>query len=278
MRQQEMQRNKLVANQGVYHIPSTRQLGYYLLDLSDAKFSLIHLIIAPESEIDLLVKNGKHDLKVDVDIADDVHGKIQFAMFGENKNLTWQASVGSRVNLEAAIADFTPGRGKVMVSFDLIGRDSQLEWRTAALASQQDRKFYGINFTHKNFNTYANMTNYGVTEGSSTLQFTGTGHILNGAKFSKTHQAAKIMVFDEKCFGRADPVLKIDENEVEASHAATVGRVNEDHLYYLQSRGLTKKAAKRLITLGYLQPIIAYFTDETIQQELAKQIEVGKQE
>jgi Fe-S cluster assembly scaffold protein SufB len=270
-----MPRNKVVGNQGVYHVPASRQREQYLLDLSDTQAPIIHLVIAPESDMDLLIINGKYDLKLDVDIADHVTGKIQFAMLGQNKNLTWNASVGSSVNLEAAIADFTEGKGKVFITFEMLGRDSNIEWRTAALASHQDRKFYAINFTHKNLNTYANMTNYGVTEGKSTLQFTGTGHILNGAKFSKTHQSAKIMVFDEACFGRADPVLKIDENEVEASHAATVGRVNEDHLYYLQSRGLSKKEAKRLITLGYLQPIIGYFTDESMQTLLSEQIQSG---
>jgi Fe-S cluster assembly scaffold protein SufB len=273
-----MPRNRLVANQQVYHIPSSREQVSYFLDLNEVKVSPIHLVIAPDSDIDLLIQNGTVDMVIEVDIADQVRGKIQFAMFGQNKNLTWNASVGSNVQIDAAIADFTEGKGKVFIRFDMLGRDSQLEWRTAALASHQDRKFYSVNFTHKNFNTYANMTNYGVTEGNSSLQFTGTGHILNGAKFSKTHQAAKIMVFDEKCFGRADPVLKIDENEVEASHAATVGRVNEEHLYYLQSRGLSKKEAKRIITLGYLQPIIAYFTDESIQAQLSSQIDVGNKE
>jgi Fe-S cluster assembly protein SufD len=57
-----------------------------------------------------------------------------------------------------------------------------------------------------------------------------------------------------------------------------VGRVNEEHLYYLQSRGLSKQEAKRIITLGYLQPIIAYFTDESIQAQLSSQIDVGKKE
>jgi Fe-S cluster assembly scaffold protein SufB len=270
-----MPRNNLVGNHGVFHIPASRERLQYLLDLSEIVLPTIHLVIAPEAEIDLLIINGKTDLKLEVDIADHVQGKIQFAMFGENKNFQWLATVGANVNIEAAIADFTSGKGRVIVSFEMLGRDSTLEWRTAALASGQDRKFYSVNFTHKNFNTYANMTNFGVTEGNSTLQFTGTGHIINGAKFSKTHQSAKIMVFDEKCFGRADPVLKIDENEVEASHAATVGRVNEDHLYYLQSRGLNKMEAKRLITLGYLQPIIAYFTDISIQETLSKQIEQG---
>jgi Fe-S cluster assembly scaffold protein SufB len=272
-----MPRNNVVSNQGVYHIPSTKDRTQYLLDLSQVNLPILHLVIAPESDIDLLIINGSYDLKIDVDVADHVQGKIQFAMFGSNKNLHWHASVGANVNLEAAIADFTQGKGKVFVTFEMLGRDSNIEWRTAALSSHQDRKFYAINFTHKNFNTYANMTNYGVTEGNSTLQFTGTGHILNGAKFSKTHQAAKIMVFDAACLGRADPVLKIDENEVEASHAATVGRVNEDHLYYLQTRGLSKNEAKRLITLGYLQPIIQYFTDNSIQDTLSAQIQSGTQ-
>lgn len=270
-----MPRSKLIPNQSVYHIPGIKERTSYLLDLGGDVPSLVHLVIAPGADIDLLVQNGNSDLKIEVDVADYVHGKIQFAMFGKNKNLTWNANVGAHVQLEAAIADFTEGKGKVFIRFDLVGRDSQVEWRTAALASHEDRKFYSVNFTHKNFNTYANMTNFGVTEGKSSLQFTGTGHILNGAKFSKTHQAAKIMVFDEQCFGRADPVLKIDENEVEASHAATVGRVNEDHLYYLQSRGLSKPEAKRLVTLGYLQPIIRYFSDESIQATLASQIESG---
>jgi len=268
-------RNKLIERQSVYHIPSSKERISYHLDLSDVKSATFHLVIAPEANIDLLVQNGQADIILEVEISDHVQGTIQFAMFGPNKNLTWNATVGENVQLESAIADFTEGKGKVFIRFDMVGRDSNLEWRTAALASHQDRKFYSVNFTHKNLNTYANMTNFGVTEGNSTLQFTGTGHILNGAKFSKTHQAAKIMVFDEKCLGRADPVLKIDENEVEASHAATVGRVNEDHLYYLQSRGLTKHDAKRLVTLGYLQPIIAYFTDENIRALLAKQIDSG---
>jgi Fe-S cluster assembly scaffold protein SufB len=270
-----MARNKLVANQSVYHIPFQKELTHYELDLAGANNKLLHLVIAPESTIDLMIYNGDQDTVLQVDLADHVSGKIQIAMFRPNKNLTLEGTVGSHVQLEAAIADFTEGKGRVVISFEMLGRDSKIEWRSAALASHQDRKFYAINFTHKNFNTYANMTNYGVTEGQSSLQFTGTGHILNGAKFSKTHQAAKIMVFDEQCFGRADPVLKIDENEVEASHAATVGRVNEDHLYYLQSRGLTKSDAKRLITLGYLQPIIRYFTDTSVQEKLASQIQVG---
>jgi hypothetical protein len=108
-----MPRNRLVANQQVYHIPSSRERISYFLDLNEVKKSPIHLVIAPDSDIDLLIQNGAQDSVIEVDIADQVRGKIQFAMFGKNKNLTWNASVGSNVQIDAAIADFTEGKGQL---------------------------------------------------------------------------------------------------------------------------------------------------------------------
>jgi Fe-S cluster assembly scaffold protein SufB len=271
-----MTRLNLQHSHGVYHVPFTKEQGLYLLDLSLSDLGNSMLVIAPDAQFDLVIINGLVDQKLSIEFADNSVGKLQVAMMHPNKNLTIEGVMNAYVQVEAAMADFTNGKGKVVVNFDLVGRESNLEWRTAALSSADDRKYYSVSFTHKNFNTYANMTNYGVTEGKSSLQFTGTGYIINGAKYSKTHQSAKIMVFDKHCLGRADPVLKIDENEVEASHAATVGKVNDEHLFYLCSRGLTKQEAKRLITLGYLNPIIDYFTDESLKEQLSAQIAVGR--
>jgi Fe-S cluster assembly protein SufD len=69
-------------------------------------------------------------------------------------------------------------------------------------------------------------------------------------------------------------VLNIDENEVKASHAATVGKLNESHLFYLMSRGLTKEEARRLVTLGYLKPIVSYFEGD-VKDEIDRAIEGG---
>ena len=74
------------------------------------------------------------------------------------------------------------------------------------------------------------------------------------------------MVFDEKSTGIAKPILKIDENSIEASHAAVVGKINDEHLFYLVSRGLSEAEAKELITLGYLKPILKGFQDEEVAE------------
>ena len=81
------------------------------------------------------------------------------------------------------------------------------------------------------------------------------------------------MVFDEASNAIAKPILKIDENDIEASHAAVVGKINDEHLFYLTSRGISEADAKQLITLGYLKPILAGFNDEETRNYISSLIE-----
>ena len=69
------------------------------------------------------------------------------------------------------------------------------------------------------------------------------------------------------------PVLLIDENEVKASHATTLGQPDENQLYYLQTRGLSRSQALGLLTLGYLLPISELFDNEEIKEKLKNEIE-----
>ena len=105
------------------------------------------------------------------------------------------------------------------------------------------------------------------------IVFSGVSYIKNGAKSSKTRQNAKIMVFDDLSKAIAKPILRIDDNEIEASHGASVGKINDEHLFYLTSRGLTEEVAKELITLGYLKPILNGFEEDEIKEEISSLIE-----
>ena len=187
-----------------------------------------------------------------------------------SSNLTMD--IGESAKVVFGVADFAHGKKKEQVTFHLQGRDSHVSWRLSSFADQQDDKAYDVSFIHHAPSTFASMANYGVVADSSRLVFAGISHILNGAVMSKTHQNAKIMVFDSSAQAKANPILKIDDNQVEASHAAAVGKVNDEHLFYLCSRGLSESQAKRVITLGYLNPILDYFSDEDIRQIVADAI------
>jgi Fe-S cluster assembly protein SufD len=66
---------------------------------------------------------------------------------------------------------------------------------------------------------------------------------------------------------RADsiPNLEIGANDVRCTHGATVSQVEEEHLFYLESRGIPRTEAQKLIVEGFFRPVIDRIPDEEIQ-------------
>lgn len=242
------------------------------LDLSSTDHDVATLTV--KDNADLLIECGNNPVPLYLIIDKDVHLKLQ--IIGRQTPGDWMLNIAldTKATLEATMADFNAYQGVVTINSELFGEGSSLSWHLASLSRQNDAKTFAVNFHHKAKNTSADMNNFGVIEDQSKLIFTGVSHIYKGAVSSATHQKARIMVFDKGSLGRADPILAIDENEVAASHAATVGKINEEHLFYLKSRGLNELEARSLITYGYLKPAISAFTDTSVQKQLLASLEV----
>ena len=183
--------------------------------------------------------------------------------------------VARNASVTAAFADFSKGEGRFVLNVYLAGEGASCDWHLAALSDGDSRKVFDTCVWHNVGHTTGNMSNYGICRDESRLTFTGTSEIKKGSKFSTTRQSAKIIVFDPKCDGKCSPILNIDENDVVASHAAIVGKLNEEHLFYLMSRGLSMDEAKRLITLGYMKPIEEFFVTDSLKEKIDAAIEGG---
>lgn len=134
-------------------------------------------------------------------------------------------------------------------------------------------KDYRIKVISKAKNTLGNMKNFAVVLKDGKLVIDAIGKIEKGAKRSKSHQVSRALCFNDKQSSTILPELLIDENDVEASHAMSIGRVDDKHLYYMMSRGLSLNECTSLLSLGYLLPIIDYIDDETLKNTLKKEIE-----
>lgn len=172
--------------------------------------------------------------------------------------------VQNDASLEVSYGELGDGQLEANYTYELEGEGASAHLYLAATARHEDRKHYQVTLNHRASNTYGLMENYGVTRHLSRLTFDGVGRILKGMHQSESHQTSRIIVFEPTCIAKANPYLYIDDYDVKASHAASVGAMNEEHLYYLQSRGLTKKQAMHLITMGYLLPAFKVFDDETL--------------
>lgn len=86
--------------------------------------------------------------------------------------------------------------------------------------------------------------------------FNGIGQIVHGAHGSKADQQNRVLMMSDTAQGDANPLLLIDENDVIAAHAASVGPVDPIQMNYLMSRGIPYVQAERMVIHGFLDPVL----------------------
>lgn len=262
--------NKLYKN-NQYLITDSNDNGFYLLDCS--KDNCFNITLDKHVSANILLINLKENSNLHFELNESSSLNLKTVLKDELKALKISANLKTNADIHAYCADFTSGDNNINVEINLNENNANAEWHLASLSANNDNKVFDISLLHNGLNTKGLSDNYGVTKDDARLVFAGVSTIKNGSKGSKTRQNAKIMVFDQLSKAIAKPVLKIDENEIEASHGASVGKINDEHMFYLTSRGLTEDQAKELITLGYLKPILNGFEDEEIKDEISSLIE-----
>ena len=264
--------SKLADDTFYISINSSNEENYSILTLKDIASENIEITCNEYVKIKILI-NEFENKNIKFILKNNAFLKLNFLSLTQSACGNYLFYLEESSNAFVAMADLVKGNVDFNATFNLLGDKANSEWHLASLGADNDKKVFKINFNHVAKNTTGVMSNYGVVEDESMMHFKGISHIKNGSIKSKTHQSAKIMVFDPKCHAKANPILKIDENDIEASHAAIVGKVNDEHMFYLCSRGISENDAKQLITLGYLKPITNYFEDEKYVQEIVDGIE-----
>jgi len=145
--------------------------------------------------------------------------------------------------------------------------------KTVALTSDGQNARFEQNVQHLAKETEGYIENYGVSSDESCLVFEGVGKIHKGMKQSIARQKNKGIILSPKARLDANPLLLIDEYDVIASHGAAIGQIDEQQLYYLMSRGLSKPEAERLIIGGFLSPILTALDNDAIKDAFLESVE-----
>jgi Fe-S cluster assembly protein SufD len=108
------------------------------------------------------------------------------------------------------------------------------------------------------------------------VDFTGLVKIKKGSIGANAWFSANLLLLSKKAKGRAVPSLEILENDIKAGHATTVGKVDDQELFYLMSRGLSKIKARDLIIQGFLSGFLQEFPDGKIKEEALKKLKYAE--
>jgi len=210
--------------------------------------------------------NGLLTLKTKV--SEDSDLTVLYWNLSKDLQTVEQTTINTNASYKLAYGELETGSLHRKGDYYLKGMGSAIELISAAIVDA--KKQQDLTCHHQNKQTSSLIQTYGVVLTSGDYQVKANGQIDKGASASKSHQVSRVLTFGDKQKATVVPLLMIDENDVEASHAMSIGQLDENQLYYLESRGLRKNEALQLIALGYLMPITKVIDDESLRSYLTK--------
>ena len=192
------------------------------------------------------------------------NSSLELVTFETGKDEAW-------VNVKTVLKDNSYINNKKISLFEsLVNEDDKVylkgvkgNYFTLNVYVNSSNKKQNIDTTiyHQNTDTISQLYNYGICKGTSILNINTNGFVEKGAVRSDLKQKSKGVLLDLESSISANPLLQIDEYDCLASHGAGIGAIDEEDLYYLMSRGLTRSDAGKLIIAGFLDPVIEGFPE-----------------
>lgn len=253
-----------------------KQSDAITLKLSQRNQTKFNLVVEESVEAKVIIElidNDTSDVTYDLNLDLKANSQVKFLILTEiqSKSASFKLTSTSQAdsNLEF-IGGFINDVMDARLNFDLVGKGAGAKVRTITVSSKDHEQKLDIHMIHHAPYTAADMTNVGIAGQNGMIRLNGVGEINQGMVGSAAFQTLKGVITNDAAQIDVNPILIIDEHDVTAGHAATVGKMEEEVLFYLRSRGITLEDAQRLIIHGYLQPIIDEIDDELIKENVLR--------
>ncbi|HEX4218069.1 MAG TPA: Fe-S cluster assembly protein SufD [Acidimicrobiales bacterium] len=197
---------------------------------------------------------------------------------------TWQLGYQvSRIGSDASLRSFAVALGgdyaRLRTDSELAGEGGTSELRAAYLGRDEQMLDFRTLQDHSAPRTTSDLLFKGAVADHAHSVYSGLIRVHRGAVRSDAMQTNNNLVLDEGAHADSVPNLDIEENDVRCSHGSTVGPVDEDQRYYLESRGIDPETAERLIVAGFFLDIAQQLPIEgvrsIVQEALANRLHVA---
>jgi len=161
----------------------------------------------------------------------------------------------ARVTVSALALGGSVSRSRM--NFYLNGRGSLAEGFEIFFTDGRQRYDFETNLVHNSPDSTGFTQARGVLKGESQSIFKGMIKIVNAARNARSYLAHHAMILDRTAKSDGVPSLEIENNEVKATHSASVAQIDEEQLFYLMARGLNPDEAKKMVVLGFFEPVLS---------------------
>jgi Fe-S cluster assembly protein SufB len=137
----------------------------------------------------------------------------------------------------------------------LMGEGAHGEVLSIAFAGDGQHQDAGGKAVHVAPHTSSVITSKSISKNGGRASYRGLLEVAKGAHGSRSKVVCDALILDEDSRTDTYPYIRIDENDVDVGHEATVSKIGEEQLFYLMSRGLTEAEAAAMIVSGFVEPI-----------------------
>ena len=138
----------------------------------------------------------------------------------------------------------------------LVAKGAKADHISIAYAGNGQNQDTGANIYHMAPNTTSTVKNKSISKDGGITAYRGLIKIMKGAKNSKCSVTCDALMFDNKSQSNTYPAIDVEEKDVDVVHEASVGKISEEQIFYLQSRGLSQEEAVQMIVSGFIEPLI----------------------
>jgi FeS assembly protein SufD len=183
---------------------------------------------------------------------------IKSAKLEKNSRLRWNfGSIGSAFHRTDA---------KILFS----GEGSEAETLCAFRSKEEQHFDFNVICSHEVPHTSSNVTAKGTLSGRSSSVFRGIIKIGKNAQQTNSFLEDHALLLSDEAIANNIPSLEIDTNDVKAKHGATIGHMDEEKLFYIMSRGLSRESAERIMENGFMESLISKIKNPRMQENFKK--------
>jgi Fe-S cluster assembly protein SufD len=162
---------------------------------------------------------------------------------------------------------------KTRVEASLVGQGANAELKGIYFASGEQFFDFHTLQDHQVGNTRSDLLFKGALQDTARTVYAGLIRIEKGAARSDAYQANRNLVLSDHAKATSIPMLEIDNNDVRCTHGATVGPVDPQSLFYLESRGIPRATAKRMIVQGFFGEVLERIPFEQARKLVETELE-----
>jgi Fe-S cluster assembly protein SufB len=140
-------------------------------------------------------------------------------------------------------------------SIYLLGPEAHGEILSIAFAGEGQHQDAGGKIIHGAPRTSSSIFSKSISKDGGRATYRGLLEVADGASESRSKVVCDALLLDEDSRSDTYPTIRIDENDADIGHEATVSKIGDEQLFYLQSRGLDEEEASKMIVNGFIEPV-----------------------